>query len=65
MGNFTVDKGIEVQTKDLEKWKLVLKTKYYFELKKWATETNGQAKTGYDVRRGTDLTSFVYKIMER
>jgi len=56
---FTVECGIEVQTAHLNKWKKVLKNKVHKDLVTWAISTNGEAKTGYDIKRGNDLDNYI------
>jgi hypothetical protein len=56
---FTIEQGLQVQREHLNEWKQVLKEEVYNELVKWATETNGEAKTGYDIRRGSSLSTWV------
>lgn len=55
----SVEQGIEIQTFHLEKWKTVLKEEVFQDLKTWATSTNNEAKTGYDIRRGNDLDNYI------
>lgn len=56
---FTVEKGIEIQTRQLNEWKKILKKGVYEELVKYATEKNHEAKNGWEIRRGSDLNNFV------
>jgi hypothetical protein len=55
----SVAKGIEIQQQHLAEWKTVLKEDVYRELVLWAMENNLEAKTGYDIRRGSDLSTWV------
>jgi hypothetical protein len=55
----SVAKGIEIQQQHLAEWKTVLKEDVYRELVLWAMEGNLEAKTGYDIRRGSDLSTWV------
>jgi hypothetical protein len=55
----SVERGIQIQNEHLAQWKKVLKENVYNELVEWATSTNGEAKTGYDIRRGQYLSSWV------
>jgi hypothetical protein len=59
MKEFSVERGIEVQTRQLEGWKKLLKPKVYQALRDYATSKNDTAKDGYDILRGTDLTTFL------
>ena len=55
----SVTKGIEIQQQHLSEWKRVLKEDVYRELAMWAIEGNGEARTGYDIRRGSTLSTWV------
>jgi hypothetical protein len=55
----SVEKGIDIQTSQLEKWGTLLKEEVYNDLKVWATSTNIEAKTGFDIRRGNDLDNYI------
>jgi hypothetical protein len=55
----TVEQGIQIQNEQLADWKKVLKEEVYRELALWTMETNLEAKTGYDIRWGYDLSSWV------
>ena len=55
----SVTKGIEIQQQHLAEWKRVLKKNVYRELALWTMEKNLEAKTGYDIRRGSDLSTWV------
>jgi hypothetical protein len=55
----SVEKGIEIQQRHLAEWKIVLKEEVYRELVLWTMEKNLEAKTGYDIRRGSDLSTWV------
>jgi hypothetical protein len=55
----SVTKGIEIQQRHLAEWKTVLKKDVYRELAMWAIEGNGEARTGHDIRRGSDLSIWV------
>lgn len=57
--DFTVERGIEIQSQQLKRWKRTLKKKVYDALVEYATETNGKAIDGYGIRRGSDLSSFI------
>jgi hypothetical protein len=56
---FTIEQGLQVQRRHLYDWKTVLKDNVYEKLVEWATSTNGEAKTGYDIRRGSSLSGWV------
>jgi len=59
MQELSVEKGIEIQTEQLARWKTKLKTKVYNALVERALRDNHNAKSGYDIFRGTDLDFFV------
>ena len=52
---FTVEDGIVVQTRQLARWKKVLKPSIYESLVIYATANNHLAKDGYQITRGNDL----------
>ena len=58
----TVEKGIQIQQEHLQQWKTVLKPEVYDKLEKWALLTNNEARTGYEIRRGTDLSNYVQNL---
>jgi hypothetical protein len=58
----TVEGGIQIQQEHLQQWKTVLKPEVYDKLEKWATLTNNKARTGYEIRRGTDLSNYVQNL---
>lgn len=55
----TVEKGIEIQREHLSEWKTVLKEEVYNELVKYCDESNKTSVTGYDVKRGSDLSTWI------
>jgi hypothetical protein len=55
----TVEGGIQIQNEHLQKWKTILKEEVYRELALWTMETNLEAKTGYDIRRGVELDNWI------
>ena len=55
----SVAKGIQIQQQHLSEWKIVLKEDVYEKLALWTMETNLEANTGYDIRRGSDLSAWV------
>ena len=57
----TVEKGIKIQTEQLEEWKKILKKKVFIYLVGRATASNHNAKTGYNIVRGDDLKMIVYE----
>ena len=59
METFTVEAGIEIQKKDLEFWKGILKKKVYKVVKRWAVSQNEKAVTGYDIVRGEKINFFI------
>lgn len=57
--DFTPEKGIAYQEAHLAKWRTKLKRKVYKDLVQYATKDNDKAETGYEIKRGEDLTVFV------
>jgi hypothetical protein len=55
----TVEGGIQIQNEHLQKWKTILKEEVYRELALWTMETNLEANTGYDIRRGVELDNWI------
>ena len=55
----TIAKGIQIQQQHLSEWKRVLKEDVYEKLALWTMEKNLEANTGYDIRRGSDLSAWV------
>lgn len=64
--DYTVQRGIETQSRNLQRWQTILKPSVYEALKKYATENNETATDGYDIRRGFELSNWVdnYKTPE-
>ena len=63
--DFTVEKGIDVQSADLARWKKLLNEKAYKLLvEKCRVENNDfrHQKTGYDVFRGNQIDTFVHNL---
>jgi hypothetical protein len=60
---FTVEEGINIQTEHLRLWKAVLKLEVYEALEEYAKRKNNEAKTGYDVCRGSDLDFYINNYM--
>ena len=58
----TVEQGIKIQQEHLQQWGTVLKQEVYDKLEKWALLTNNEARTGYEIRRGTDLSNYVQNL---
>lgn len=55
----SVQDGIDIQNQHLQEWKLVLLPEVYLALEEYATEKNHEVKSGYDIRRGNDLSSYI------
>ena len=55
----SVQDGIEIQNQHLQEWKIVLLPEVYLALEEYALRTNNEAKNGYDIRRGSDLSSYI------
>ena len=56
---FTIRQGLQVQREHLNEWKQVLKEHVYNELVKYCMDTNLEARTGYDIKRGSSLSTWV------
>jgi hypothetical protein len=55
----TIFDGINIQNDHLTYWRKILKPEIYSTLEKWAKSTNNEAKSGYDIRRGDNLTNWI------
>ena len=60
---FTVEQGLEIQAKQLAEWKSILKDEVYEALHEYATRNNGEAKTGYNICRGSNLDNYIGNYM--
>ena len=60
---FTLQHGLEIQAEQLANWKSILIDEVYEALYEYATRLNHLAETGYDVRRGTDLSTYIANYM--
>ena len=56
---FTIEQGLQIQRQHLSEWKQVLKEEVYNELVKYCMDTNLEARTGYDIKRGSELSSWI------
>lgn len=61
---FSVEQGIKVQEEALKQWEVVLKPSVLAKLTEFARATNSKAKTGYEIRRGSDLSNFIANYKE-
>lgn len=59
---FTIANGISVQTRSLNMWKALLKPEVYQQVEEWALAENNKAKTGYDIKRGQDIDTYILNI---
>jgi hypothetical protein len=57
--DFTIEHGIKVQQAQLNEWKTVLTPEAYAALEEYAIRDNDKAVDGYDICRGTSLSSFI------
>lgn len=55
----TIEQGIELQRKDLDVWKIVLKEEVYNDLEYWLTMRNHLAEDGWDIKRDHFINGFV------
>jgi hypothetical protein len=60
---FTIEEGIEVQTRQLDLWKTILIPEVYEALEEYTKRNNNEAKSGYDIKRGTTLDFYVSNYM--
>ena len=60
---FTVEEGIMIQNEQLAQWKTVLIDEVYAALEEYATRNNHKAKCGYDICRGSDMSSYIGNYM--
>jgi len=63
--SFTVEKGLELQAKNLAEWKRKLKPAIYAEVKAQVERENkwlAPDATGYDVTRGQSISNIVHNI---
>ena len=60
---FAVEQGLEIQAKQLANWKSILLPEVYDAFYEYATRHNHEAKTGWDIRRGTDLSNYIANYM--
>lgn len=63
MAHFTIQDGLQIQAEQLAAWKEVLRDDVYKFVETWATKDNLEAKTGYDIKRGTELDQLVHNWM--
>jgi len=56
---FTVEAGIRVQTRQLERWAIVLKPEVMEDLRTFAVLDNDKAHSGYEITRGSDLENYI------
>jgi hypothetical protein len=62
--DFTVKQAIEIQTRQLERWKLIIKPEIFEIIKDSITQSNIDAKTGFDVKRGSDIDDRIHWAMK-
>jgi hypothetical protein len=62
---FTMEQGLQVQREHLNEWKQVLKEEVYDELVKYCMVTNLEARTGYDLKRGSELSTWIENYKRR
>lgn len=60
---FTIDTAIRYQQDHLTEWERVLKPELAAKLRQWAEATNGTETNPDMIRRGDDLTRYVYSAM--
>jgi len=63
--SFTVEKGLELQAKNLAEWKKKLKPRFYLLVKATVLADNDRLApdaTGYDVTRGNAISNIVHNL---
>lgn len=60
MQEFTIEQGLQVQTRQLNEWKILLKSKVFEKLKKEVTKDNHLAKDGFDIVRGNSMDAILF-----
>ena len=53
--NFTKEEGLKIQENHLLEFKCVMSSNAFDMLKELVTKGNDDAKTGFDIKRGTDI----------
>ena len=56
---FTIAEGIAIQTRQLKEWESKLLPHVYTALESEAIRRNYNLKRGYDIFRGSDMTTFI------
>ena len=59
MKDFTIEQGLQVQTRQLNEWKSLLKSKVFEKLKKEVIKDNHLAKDGFDIVRGNSIDNIL------
>lgn len=59
MKDFSIESGIAIQNSHLKEWESVLLPEVAKKLREWAESTNSEAKSGYDIKRGQELTTYI------
>lgn len=60
---FTIEDGIAIQAEQLAQWKTVLIPEVYEALEEYSKRNNHKAKCGYDICRGSDMSSYIGNYM--
>ena len=60
---FKIVDGIEIQKEHLAGWKTILIPEVYEALEEYATRNNETARSGYSIRRGTELSNYIQNYM--
>jgi|JI9StandDraft_1071089.scaffolds.fasta_scaffold166052_2 hypothetical protein len=65
MEQFTIEQGLEFQSKDLQFWKTVLKDDFYQKLVSVVEKEQNTRiiKNGYGVVRGSEISCMVHNIL--
>ena len=59
-GFLSVMTAYKIQQEHLKQWESILTPESAAKLRRWAESTNEEAKDGYDIRRGDDLSQYVF-----
>lgn len=65
MKQFTIEEGLQFQSKDLQFWKTVLKDEFYQKLVLMVEkqQKNIIIKNGYSIVRGSEISCMVHNIL--
>jgi hypothetical protein len=61
---FPLNEGLEIQASQLEGWKKVLLPEVFEKVKEEITKGNGDALTGWALKRGLDIEDTIHLIIQ-